>query len=229
VKPRSSDIFRRYQEVAKIGQEINHELSTPADLFQKLQKHVARVLDTSDAFLLAIYQPQTNTIDTYSEDDGKFSIKQNDTVVGAYKHIIETRKTLLVQQMSKEAHHLPFQQTQMSIEFGSKESVILVPLVFRNIPLGVLSVQHKTPNTYNQEDLSILELLANHIALALHNIRLRTLAGNVIAQSSDDINEYSIGLFYDALNTLQFSTLDATQHEHALLCASILADKLKSR
>jgi hypothetical protein len=59
------DTLKRYQEVANIGQEINHELSTVDILFQKLQTHAASVLDTSDTFLLAIYQPQTNNIDVY--------------------------------------------------------------------------------------------------------------------------------------------------------------------
>jgi CheY-like chemotaxis protein len=68
--------------------------------------------------------------------------------------------------------------------------------------------------------------LAKAYAATVH---LRTLAGNWAASNArDDISEYYIGLFYNALNTLQFvSTLDATQREHALLCASILADRLK--
>jgi GAF domain-containing protein len=165
-------LLRRYEEVAKIGQEINHELSTPGVLFQKLHKRVGSVLDTSDAFLLAIYQPQTNTLDMYMDDRGQYLIRENDVLSGACKHVIETKETLLVRQMSEEAKHLPFQRVQITTKSGPKESMIFVPLVFRDVPLGVLSVQHKEPHIYNQEDLSILQLLANHIALALHNIRL---------------------------------------------------------
>jgi len=58
-------------------------------------------------------------------------------------------------------------------------------------------------------------------------IHLRTLAGNFVAQNQhDDISEYYIALFYNALNTLQFSSLEIIQREHALLCASLLADRL---
>lgn len=56
---------------------------------------------------------------------------------------------------------------------------------------------------------------------------LRTLAGNLVVQNQhDDIKEYYIALFYNALNTLRFSSLETVQLEHALLSASLLADKL---
>jgi hypothetical protein len=40
------------------------------------------------------------------------------------------------------------------------------------------------------------------------------------------MSEYDIALLYNALNTVQFSSLSQTQREHALLCASLLVDKL---
>jgi CheY-like chemotaxis protein len=56
---------------------------------------------------------------------------------------------------------------------------------------------------------------------------LRRLAHQLVAQNQDDdISEYYIALFYTALNTLQFFSLSATQREHALLSASLLADRL---
>ncbi len=57
-------------------------------------------------------------------------------------------------------------------------------------------------------------------------IHLRTLAAKKVMQGrNDDLNEYYIALFYNALNTLKFPTLETVQHEHALLCASLLADR----
>jgi CheY-like chemotaxis protein len=69
--------------------------------------------------------------------------------------------------------------------------------------------------------------LAKAYATVVH---LRTLAHRLVAQNpSDDISEYYIALFYNAVNTLRFYTLPSRQREHALLCASILADRLGSR
>jgi thiamine kinase-like enzyme len=58
-------------------------------------------------------------------------------------------------------------------------------------------------------------------------VHLRTLARKLVAQNpSDDIGEYYIALFYNAINTIRFYSLPLGQREHALLCASLLADRL---
>jgi CheY-like chemotaxis protein len=71
--------------------------------------------------------------------------------------------------------------------------------------------------------------LAKTYATVLH---LRRLAHQLVTQNpptGDDISEYYIALCYTALNTLQFSSLSPTQLEHALLSASLLADRLRSQ
>jgi CheY-like chemotaxis protein len=61
-------------------------------------------------------------------------------------------------------------------------------------------------------------------------VHLRILARKLVAQNpSDDISEYYTALFYNAVNTLRFYSLSQRQREHALLCASLLADRLKLR
>jgi GAF domain-containing protein len=106
------------------------------------------------------------------EEEGHFTFFEDDPLEGACQHVIETLKPLFIRQISKEAETLPFKPVKIITEAGSKESLIFVPLVLRDVPLGVLSIQHPQPNAYNQEDLFILQLLANHIALALSNLRL---------------------------------------------------------
>ncbi len=61
-------------------------------------------------------------------------------------------------------------------------------------------------------------------------MHLRTLAHKLVAQNpGDDISEYYIALFYNAVNTLRFYGLSSAQREHALLSASLLADQLGFR
>ncbi len=61
-------------------------------------------------------------------------------------------------------------------------------------------------------------------------VHLRSLAYKLVAQNpGDDISEYYIALFYNALNTLRFYGLPSLQREHALLCASLLANQLGLR
>ncbi len=56
---------------------------------------------------------------------------------------------------------------------------------------------------------------------------LRKQAYRLVQQNPhDDMNEYYVASLYTAMNTLRFSTLSSVQLEHALLCASLLAERL---
>ena len=66
--------------------------------------------------------------------------------------------------------------------------------------------------------------LAKTYATVVH---LRKVARRLVVQNpSDDISEYYIALLYNAMNTLRFASLPSGQREHAVLCASLLADRL---
>ena len=58
-------------------------------------------------------------------------------------------------------------------------------------------------------------------------VHIRKLAHKLVEQNpSDDISEYYIALLYNAMNTIRFTSLSSGQREHAVLCASLLADRL---
>jgi hypothetical protein len=58
-------------------------------------------------------------------------------------------------------------------------------------------------------------------------VHLRNWARKLVQQNpGDDMSEYSIALLYNAMNTLRFTSLSSLQREHALLCASLLANRL---
>lgn len=67
--------------------------------------------------------------------------------------------------------------------------------------------------------------LAKAYASVLH---LRTLARRFVAHhTGEDMYDYYVALFYNAINTLRFYGLASGQREHALLSASLLADRLR--
>jgi GAF domain-containing protein len=162
---------RHYEEVARIGQNINHNLSTPEDLFQELQTYVENILDESHTLLLAVYHQQTGLMDFYREEPGGRSITRNRPMSGASQYIITTQESIYIKRLSQERENLPYEIIRVP-GTDLKESLIFVPVTLRGVSLGVLSVQHTSPNSYGQNDLFILKLLATHIALALHNMRL---------------------------------------------------------
>ncbi len=58
-------------------------------------------------------------------------------------------------------------------------------------------------------------------------LHLRSLAYRLVQQNpADDISEYYVALFYYSLNTTRYYQLSSLQRQHALLSASLLADRL---
>lgn len=87
---------------------------------------------------------------------------------------------------------------------------------------------------FNQIEQLTTQLPTENIALAKAYatvVHLRTIARRLVARNpNNDISEYYIALLYHAMNTIRFTSLLASrQREHALLCASLLAEKLGLR
>lgn len=162
----------RYNRVARIGQEINQSLRTVELLFPKLTNNIKDILDISYCFMLAVYNQQSDTLDCLLLDGGEYKEFRNLPMDGASAHVIRNPKTLFIKHLSREADKLPVPLTNLTDAPADPESLIFVPLVFRDSPLGVISVQQLPPNAYSDGDQIVLELLAHHVALALHNLRL---------------------------------------------------------
>jgi GAF domain-containing protein/anti-sigma regulatory factor (Ser/Thr protein kinase) len=183
---------QRYRELASIGQDLNHELSDSVTLFEMLKNHISSIVDANYALLLAVYQPQGGTLDIYQAVEGRLIIDAGHAFEGACKYVIENRKALFIRQKSRE--HLVFDIGSIEEGTGPQESFIYVPLMLRGEPIGVLSIQHPEADAYTEEDQFILELLANYVALALHNTRLyKNLSllqetGQILTQQFESVN-----------------------------------------
>src|SRR5947207_3648152 len=167
----------RYREISRIGYEINHELSDVNNLFKHLCRHIGNIVNSSDTFQLTIYQSQTDTWDIYRETNGQTNVLLNTVPDEISRTVTQSGEPLFVKYLSKEPKPLPphfkdHLQTHSTRHVGHKEAIVAVPLQLRDLTLGALLLQHQQPDTYNKEDLFTLQLLANHIALALNDMRL---------------------------------------------------------
>lgn len=165
-------LLYRYAEVTRLGQAINSGLTTIDNLFEHLRQGIAPLLDCSYAFLLAIYQRETDSLDLYYAERGETQTRKHEPLNGACRWVITHKRPLLIHQFSAEQLELPVALRQLPGTGEQEESLIFVPLLFRDHALGVLSVQHPEPNYYDDEDRQVLDLLGNQVALALNTIRL---------------------------------------------------------
>lgn len=166
-------LLNRYRAVIRIGQDINQGLDVEG-LFRKLDEHVSGILDTTYFFMLAVYSGQTGTLDLYCKQEGAFKVEKNHPLTAGCRKVVEEKKTLAIESYSEDAKadRLPVLDDLDAQDSRDPESLIFVPLLLRDMPLGVLSVQHLKPRAYDREDRHILEILANHVASALNSIRL---------------------------------------------------------
>lgn len=162
---------RHLEEVARVGQKINHNLSTIEDLFQELQTYVDMVLDETHTLVLGIYQPQANVLSLYIRAHHHLN-RLSLPLQGAYRQVIETQRALFIEQVSRESEETRASIRESSAGGEQAEAVLIAPLTLRDLPLGFLSIQHPRPRGYGQNDLFVLQLLASYTSLALHNIRL---------------------------------------------------------
>jgi GAF domain-containing protein len=69
-------------------------------------------------------------------------------------------------------------------------SEMALPLHAGRRVIGVLDVQSREPNAFGQEDIEVLEILADQIAIAIENARLYTEARNALAVSRETFDKY---------------------------------------
>jgi GAF domain-containing protein len=162
-------LLHRYREVARIGQEISQNLETHEILFEKLTTGIADIINTSYFFMLAVYQPQTKTVGLYMSERGKYRVQE----VTRDFPIFDERHSRLVRRYTEEVGRSIQELKQIEgTEEAVPQSLIFVPLIVRDLSMGLLSVQHPDPDFYDGEDLQILELIGNQVAQALSNLRL---------------------------------------------------------
>lgn len=168
-------LLGRYQKVIAAGQKINQELQGPEAIVKQLYKEISGVLDTSYYIALSVYNPQYRTFEhhryyrgEYTQADGKF--------IGGSAHVIETAKPFITSHYSEDiqlyGNNFPRIVQAYDETTPLAESMTFIPLFYQKEPLGVLSIQHDKPRAFDEEDIRIIKLLGNQVALALNYLRL---------------------------------------------------------
>ncbi len=156
--------------------EIGLTVTSGLDMDQvmhALLEQCRRVLPL-DAFYVATYDAATRLIHhplfydqgQYHKDDPR-DIR---TRPGLSGHVIQARQTLYLPDTLDPASA----RTYQFIRSGGAptRSYVGVPLVVRDQPVGVLSIQSYQPNAYTPDQVRLLETIATQATIALENARL---------------------------------------------------------
>ena len=97
----------------------------------------------------------------------RITLKVGEGVAG---HVVQTGKPMVIQDVSTEER---FSDKFDKITGFTTRSILCVPLMLRNAPIGALQViNKKTGEPFNRADLELLYAIAQHVAIAMENANL---------------------------------------------------------
>ncbi|MCS7240565.1 MAG: PAS domain S-box protein, partial [Candidatus Bipolaricaulota bacterium] len=159
--------LHRLTVLHRASQEIIQAIADPERVYEAVHRAVAELMPV-EAFVIALKRTEDEAEGIYLFDKGgRFPPQKIPKGQGLTWHILSTGKSMFIRDVAEE--------TVPAIHFGTEEpvrSLLAVPLKAGEEVIGMLSTQSYQPNAFTDEDLALLELLAAHVAAALHNAQL---------------------------------------------------------
>ncbi|WP_375560110.1 two-component regulator propeller domain-containing protein [Bernardetia sp. OM2101] len=177
-----------YQNVSllsEVGKQITSHLSVEM-IIEMVYESVNQLLDAS-VFAIGIYNDKDNSLEFInSKEHGqtlpfhKRSLNESNLPTYCFNKNIEIN----IKDLQKEFHEYIPNQKITTIEGEIPESLIYVPINYKNQTIGVLTVQSFEKNSYTQNHLNLVQNIAVYAAIALVNAK----SYEQITQQSKAIN-----------------------------------------
>jgi len=160
----------RMSVLNEIGRALTATLNL-AELYRLIYQQTQRIV-TADAFFVALYDERHNLIRfPFLYDDGT-ELPSREVPLplsGPVSYVVRTRSPLLV---NRPTNHI----FQSGSHFGSPDkkaaSGIFVPMLLGTRILGVISTQSYRENSYQSDDVQVLQTIAAQAAIAIANAHL---------------------------------------------------------
>jgi len=158
-------IINRISLAITSGLDMDHVLKT---LHEQCQ-HVA----PCDIFYVALYDESSSLIHIpFYYENGQYQsgssrdIKEDPGTIG---NVIQAHQTLYLRDTFDQKTLV--QKTTTGLRMPS-QSYVGIPLTLRDRVMGVMSVQSYKPNAYSEDEIHLLEIIAQQAAIAIENARL---------------------------------------------------------
>ncbi|KAF0195114.1 MAG: pleD [Bacillota bacterium] len=139
------------------------------DLFSSMYREVRRVMD-AEAFFVGLYDSEMQEVDLrYIFDEGirvdSFKYMLNE---GPTSRAIKSRAPILHNVNARSAPGV----TLIGDDTKIVQSILVVPIIFKEKVIGALSAQSYKPNAYTDEHVRLLSIIASQSAIAMDNAQL---------------------------------------------------------
>ncbi len=149
--------------------EVSERISSTLDLDEllaRIAEIVKRAIDY-EVFAILLFNEKTQELRVYfnlghpRDLVRNLRIKVGDGIVG---RAAQTRRSVLVNDVHNDPSYIP--------SLDGIRSELAVPLLFKGRLIGVIDLEASQPDFFNDSHVSLLELLASRMAMAIENARL---------------------------------------------------------
>jgi PAS domain S-box-containing protein len=142
------------------------------ELFRAVYAELSRVLEIN-AFVLSLYDEVSQTIEVVRQVHSGTELPGGSFPVGSglTSEVIRSGQARLIRHWSLDGPRWHVGYATEAEGFAQPESGISVPLLAGERVIGVLSVQSYREQAYDEDDLSLLEAIAEQVSGALRNLR----------------------------------------------------------
>ncbi|MHC1749334.1 MAG: diguanylate cyclase [Cellulosilyticaceae bacterium] len=167
------ELYTKTESLAKIGQTLTANLNLE-NVCKILMEEIPNVIN-SDKFGIAFYQKNKGVLNYELAIKGSKPVLRLPVPISSDKHIeaycVRNNKPVYIGNADKQIPlYCPYYKVVKS-EIEAK-SGIYYPLKINNQVIGILSVEHYTKYAYGHQDLSIIEMFAPYVAIAIWNAKL---------------------------------------------------------
>ena len=173
-KEKLEHTYQNVRLLSSIGQEITANLSFDS-IVKSLRYHITQLMDVS-VFAVGLFNERKHRIEFLKEEYSLFQryeewieIKEeNELAIHCYLE----GKEMLIHDFEKECPTFVSKVGLKNQPDFEPKSVILLPLVFNESIVGVLTVQSDQQNAYSEYHMNILSNLRNYLTIALDNAHI---------------------------------------------------------
>ena len=161
--PAPVGLAERYRVLLEIGRTLTGTLG-PDDLFRAIYRETARVVEAS-GFYIALYDEPTDLATVIFYADRGVERRVEISYKGSESSVMRDGQPTIISDRVQ-AHSLMVlgdEDTEIT------RSAISVPLLTQDRVIGALSCQSYQPNAYDEDDLELLQGIADLAAVAIEN------------------------------------------------------------
>jgi GAF domain-containing protein len=156
----------RFRALSEVSQAIS-QLDLPSVL-ELVYRNISSLMD-AQTFYIGLHDQEAGLVRLLGayENGERIPDDEQDAEAGLSGMVLRTNRPVIIADADRDGF-----PNETIIQGSTPRSVLMMPLVTKDEVIGVVSVQSDKPDSYTPDDVEVLQIIAGHIATAVHNAQL---------------------------------------------------------